>query len=63
MDPLELSLPRRRLWSYVSVGGVIGIGEEAGGSCVCTCGFVFAFAFVCAGVVVDCEEVVVVVEE
>ena len=39
----------------------MGIGDEAGGSCVCTC--VFVFAFVCAGVVVDCEEVVVVVVE
>lgn len=58
MEPLELSLPRRRWWSYVSVGGVMGIGEEAGGSCVCTC--VFVFVFVCAGVVDD--EVVVVVE-
>lgn len=36
----------------------MGIGEEAGGSCVCTC--VFVFVFVCAGVVDD--EVVVVVE-
>ena len=36
----------------------MGIGEEAGGSCVCTC--VFVFVFVCVGVVDD--EVVVVVE-
>lgn len=37
----------------------MGIGEEAGGSwCACAC----VCVFVCADVVVDCDEVVVVVE-